>query len=569
MGRTVFTVASKLLVFTVVAVALEALALSPLKPPLPGDAYIGTVMSRVVEAAPVAVFPALFGSLIATIMLLVAIVSVKGLSIHYAVAALAGTVLASMTVGIREPGPSRGWAKTYSSYSALFSGCAVGTLLSAVLNTPPHNEAIYIAGLLASLAVATLLYELDEVPSALVLGAAAGFSWLAAPILAAVRSIFEYPPREEGSLRIGISIARAVRRLRLRRTPRWVWATLYPRPLGLDPAKLNNMHVLIVGMSGSGKSTLAKNMIRAAVRQGLNILIIDFHGEYGDVIKSVGGEAWDASQASINILELDGASPRERASEVADLIQAALGLGNLQRVMLEQAIEEAYVERGIIHEKPTTWNREPPTLLSVATLVRRWASQATSRSEQARLNSLAMYLDLLSKTFHSQTSVSVESLLSRPVAVMLNTLPGDHVRVIYAETLLRKIAAVMYRSAPVKPLLIVVEEAHRLSRRFRKRRSLLARLLAESRKYNVGFITISQQPLDLEDAVVANSAVRAVFTLQEPRNLEYAVRLLGGSADPGTSSLLRETVRTLPRGNAVVSVGSALYIVSTQQEAAE
>ncbi len=567
-SRTWLAQASKLLLLVLVALVLEALAVHPPRLSLFGERYADLAASRIAEAAPVLLFSAVFGSAVSVAGLLAALAALGGVGPHQVIAAAAGLGVAAVATGIHEP-PLPAMRRHFLGYiavSALLSGAALGVLVSAVLETPPSTWLLYVSGVAVSMALALLLYELASPAAALLLGIVSGFSWLAVPILLAARSAFDYPPREEGALKLGVSLAKAVRRLRLRRTPRWSWLPLYPRPLGLDPAKLNNMHVLVVGMSGSGKSTLAKNMVKAAARQGINVLVIDFHGEYGDVVRSIGGQVLDASQASINILELDGASPRERASEVADLIQTALGLGNLQRVMLEQAIEEAYMEKGIVHEKPSTWGREPPTLLSVATLVRRWASQATSRSEQARLNSLAMYLDLLAKTFHSQTSISMESLLSNPTSVMLNTLPGDHVRVIYAETLLRKIAANMYRSAPPRPLLIVVEEAHRLSRRSRTRRSLLARLLAESRKYNIGFVAISQQPLDLEEAVVANCAVRAVFTLQEPRNLDYAVRLLGGAADPGMAALLRETIRTLHRGNAVVSVGSALYLVSTTQE---
>ncbi len=567
-SRIWLTQVSRLLVLIVVALALEVLAIHPPRLGIFGERYAGLAASGIAEAAPVLLFSAIFGSAISTVGLLAALVALSGLGIHQVIAAAAGLGIAAVVIGIREPPllAVRRHVSSHTMLSALFSGAALGVLVSAILETPPSTWLPYVSGVVASMVLALLLYELASPALALLLGAASGFSWLAVPILLATRSVFDYPPREEGVLRLGVSLARAVRRFRLRRVARWSWLPLYPRPLGLDPARLNNMHVLVVGMSGSGKSTLAKNMVKAAATQGINVLVIDFHGEYGDVVRSVGGQVLDASQASINILELDGASPRERASEVADLIQTALGLGNLQRVMLEQAIEEAYMEKGIIHERPSTWEREPPTLLSVATLVRRWASQATSRSEQARLNSLAMYLDLLAKTFHSQTSISMERLLSSPASVMLNTLPGDHVRVIYAETLLRKIAANMYKSAPTKPLLIVVEEAHRLSRRSRSKRSLLARLLAESRKYNIGFVAISQQPLDLEEAVVANCAVRAVFTLQEPRNLDYAVRLLGGATDPGMATLLRETIRTLHRGNAVVSVGSTLYLVSAMQE---
>ena len=56
---------------------------------------------------------------------------------------------------------------------------------------------------------------------------------------------------------------------------------------------------------------------------------------------------------------------------------------------------------------------------------------------------------------------------------------------------------------------------------------MLARLLVESRKYGLGFIIISQQPLDLDEAILANTWLKFVFSLQEPRNIEYITRIMG------------------------------------------
>ena len=48
-------------------------------------------------------------------------------------------------------------------------------------------------------------------------------------------------------------------------------------------------HLSIIGMTGAGKTTLVKILVEEAVKRGLNVVIFDVHGEYGDLAQRLGG----------------------------------------------------------------------------------------------------------------------------------------------------------------------------------------------------------------------------------------------------------------------------------------
>ena len=50
-------------------------------------------------------------------------------------------------------------------------------------------------------------------------------------------------------------------------------------------------HLSVIGMTGAGKTTLVKILVEQAIQRGLNVVIFDMHGEYGDLAQKLGGYA--------------------------------------------------------------------------------------------------------------------------------------------------------------------------------------------------------------------------------------------------------------------------------------
>lgn len=64
---------------------------------------------------------------------------------------------------------------------------------------------------------------------------------------------------------------------------------IYSLPFFLDLDALVSPHVAVVGMTGSGKSYLMKSLlVRAALAGGIGVMVLDWSGEYSDVVSSYG-----------------------------------------------------------------------------------------------------------------------------------------------------------------------------------------------------------------------------------------------------------------------------------------
>jgi hypothetical protein len=65
-------------------------------------------------------------------------------------------------------------------------------------------------------------------------------------------------------------------------------------------------HVAILGMTGSGKSTTGVSIVRQVAELGLPVMIFDWHNEYGQMVRSVGGKvvAPGVDDFSLNPVEI-------------------------------------------------------------------------------------------------------------------------------------------------------------------------------------------------------------------------------------------------------------------------
>ena len=303
-----------------------------------------------------------------------------------------------------------------------------------------------------------------------------------------------------------------------------------------------NYNTIIIGTSGVGKSTLAKKIIKNLT---VSYLIFDLHGEY-DIDNA---EKIDATSISINPLSLFGRSPKERALEVAMMLKSLFNLGNLQTMELVNLILEAYMEKGIDETDQSTWNKQLPTIRDLILLIERKKKLATTSQDLIRFQSIEPYLQFLSSTVFSNSTINVNDFLTRNIIIDFSKVPTNEIKYIIIETLLKSIQSYMYTSgiSNLKKIIIVDEAPFILSKESGKQ--LVERLLAEGRKFGFGFIIISQNTEYVKD-LLANVSYYFIFNLIEPKDLDYASRLIGGF-DPHYYSIIYETLQKLPRGYCV------------------
>lgn len=108
----------------------------------------------------------------------------------------------------------------------------------------------------------------------------------------------------------------------------------YNMPVFLDPETLLNPHILICGMTGGGKTYLGKSLlVRMHLFCNANIIIIDFTGEYYDVVHNLATAPSDSARAAftdseaIAYIDLHCLNESEKisaASETLDIVAQSM-----------------------------------------------------------------------------------------------------------------------------------------------------------------------------------------------------------------------------------------------------
>ena len=137
-------------------------------------------------------------------------------------------------------------------------------------------------------------------------------------------------------------------------------------PVEWDFGNASHPSLLIVGRSGTGKTHAIKRIVRALLARGLNVHVIDSHGDI-----EVDGLATIpygyASPYGINLFAVDPhpefGGPRATIAQVAGLLQRLhRSMGQMQTAMFTHMAERLYADRGFHMRKPDTWERTPFTL---------------------------------------------------------------------------------------------------------------------------------------------------------------------------------------------------------------
>lgn len=139
----------------------------------------------------------------------------------------------------------------------------------------------------------------------------------------------------------------------------------------------------IIGTMGTGKTQFTKSLVTQIYRESKNnidgkkvgVLIFDYKGDYNQTKKDF-IEATDAKVFNLYHLPFNPLSivqegnikqmlPLHIANTLKETLSKAFLLGIKQETLLRELIMEAYEKKGIIKNKPETWNNPAPTLQDV------------------------------------------------------------------------------------------------------------------------------------------------------------------------------------------------------------
>ncbi len=296
-------------------------------------------------------------------------------------------------------------------------------------------------------------------------------------------------------------------------------ADVHWAPAAVEPKRLLNQHLLIVGKSGSGKSETTKSLLYELDRQGIPSIIFDFQGEYatGEFAEVVNPQVFDVMEGlPINPFEIPidprtglRRRPVEMIFRLADTLNAVFaGSGDIQLGKLREAIQECYVQCGFEIMQPAPDDKDPPTLEMLEAVLDQWSGQGGQiRNLQVRLQPLFM-----SGIFNQgKAGFSFDDLFKRTTVILLTAGIKD-LMLAASRFLLEKIYGAMMINGLSKSLrvMVCVDEAHKLCNDPK-----ITDLAKEARKYGLGLILSSQETRDFHPSIFANAGTQIVLALEE------------------------------------------------------
>lgn len=341
--------------------------------------------------------------------------------------------------------------------------------------------------------------------------------------------------------RNSIIIGRVVKELRLCRSfgLRWRWRRVFFRQMRIEAGAELNSHIMITGESGSGKSNVCKQLLNQLALSGAKFMVLDPHSEYVEYAESLGANVYDAGMSGVNVFDLDGLNERERIAETTAMFRRIFRLGEVQSYTLYKCISYTY---NICMRKGRA-----PTLRDLMYTIRVFIGHA-GKAEANILESLEKRLVVVVGDSSSR-SVSMAKVLNERSVFSLESLHTAESQAVYMESVLKKVYTMMLGRGrrTTDRFYVVIDEAEKLLDS-----PVVARLVAEGRKYGIGIVAISQRAKALDKEIRSNAATIIAFAQREPEEQNYVANLIAGGNEYNRFMEVRKALREMGRGQALV-----------------
>src|SRR3989344_2093920 len=268
-------------------------------------------------------------------------------------------------------------------------------------------------------------------------------------------------------------------------------------PIILDPYKFANYNGLILGTSGGGKSVTAKLFILRNLMRGVKTMIIDPQGEYTELTKAYSGQIVDLNRNSdtiINPFDLMGQDLSEKTISLIDHFKIMCGeLTEVQKNILDKAVQKVYERKGIISNNPETWSKEPPIMEDLYDEIlheKKTASRQERMTYEALENRLRIYTKGSFSFINKQTNLDLNNDL---VCFNITDMPSQ-IKPVMMYLIMDFVHRKMQKDRERKAL--IIDEAWSLLR-FAEHSKSIFELIKTARKFGLGLLIITQEVEDL------------------------------------------------------------------------
>ncbi|RLG85232.1 MAG: hypothetical protein DRO15_07760 [Thermoprotei archaeon] len=285
-------------------------------------------------------------------------------------------------------------------------------------------------------------------------------------------------------------------------------STSYNYPISLKAEHLFR-HIGIFGSTGSGKTTTASIIAYRASLKGMKVLILDWHGEYTNILKK--------GKDKLSIFTLDATKPMSinelninelisKPTELLEVFEQVLDLSPAQLFILDQVLERGSRSLRI----SPCWLKSLVELVAVYNAESRWSIEAR--------DALYRKLKYLAANIHcsSSSNIKTTSINDHDITVIdLSKVVNTRLRTLYALLILKMLELSAVEHGILTDLLVVIDEAHHvLPSRTSEVTGIARKLLAEMRKWHIGFIIVSQSPSSTSSDVLKNTNTKIIHAIK-------------------------------------------------------
>ena len=314
-------------------------------------------------------------------------------------------------------------------------------------------------------------------------------------------------------------------------------SAIYKTPVFMDSDELSNPHMAIIGTSGAGKTYLIKSLVaKRVLYEGYSLAVLDWNGEYSDLIHFLGGAVLVlGGNSTINLFHILWQSDKRSMGNAIEVIKSAARLDGEEEELLGSLVSELITTVGFGQ-------------LSIKLIIDRLGSSSGNLSKGLSIK-LSHLLD--NPIFAESTSFDPLSILSGVTSIDLSLLKSDTQRDCVSQSVLYLITNLMHSmelNTNARKML-VIDEAWRMF----PNRAEVGALFREGRKYGLGIVVASQMAEDLNNEILANCSVIFIFRLHS--GADYDILLTMGVIG-------EEERQKMP----TLSVGSCLAIIGTKEQ---
>ena len=349
--------------------------------------------------------------------------------------------------------------------------------------------------------------------------------------------------------------------------------------VNMDLARFVERSSGVFGKSGTGKSFIARTILTGIIKSGLAAtLIFDMHNDYGWAVKDETGREFKGLRqlfpdGRVSVVTLDEDTSRARGSKIDRVLKIGYEQVEPEDVeMLSGLLGLSDVQTGALYYLRRTLG---PSWIAKLLEIEKADEELQDLLESGRI--VASTLGAIQRKFEffhrmgflvpGRGDDAVEDIflrLSNGTNVVLefgnygNTMAAY---ILVANYLTRRIHGRYVRQKNLasggkadepKPLVIVIEEAHKFLDPKIASHTIFGTIARELRKYNVTLLIIDQRPSGIDDEVMSQIGTRVTCLLDNEADIRAAFSGVSGA------STLREVLARLDTRQQALILGHAV-----------